>query len=510
MFWRKRNRDRDKTSAKTSEQGEKVMKKSTPPALDAAHRDMAATTARNTASGQSSFAVGSGSASAVREIDSFMEGLMRRNAGEPEFHQAVFEFVETVMPYYLDHKSYRDNRLLERMTEPDRAVMFRVVWADDNGVPHAKKGYRVQFNSALGPYKGGLRFDPSVNLSILKFLGFEQTFKNALTLLPMGGGKGGSNFNPKGRSDAEIMRFCHALMSELYRHIGEVVDVPAGDIGVGAREVGYLFGRYKQLANRYTGVLTGKGLGFGGSEIRKEATGYGAVIFAEEMMNHHNRTIKGKDVVVSGSGNVAMYAVERAMLTGAKVVAVSDSRGFVHVKDGFNPDSFKILQDVKEVRRQSLSAFAEQVPGVTYHAGKSPWTVPCQVGLPCATQNEVDEAMAKEMVKNGIEVLSEGANMPLTAQAIHILKDADVLFGPAKAANAGGVGVSGLEQAQNAMRLVWSREQVEQELIKIMQGIHTQAVEYAPKKNGILDYQTGANVSSFARVADAMLAHGYV
>ncbi len=516
MFWKK-NKGLDKDDGLNIGGADKANKTS---AIEVVQKAMSQKTAQLSAMpsplssdqpAKTSFAAPAASGGAVvREIDNFMNGLMRRNGHETEFHQAVFEFVETVMPFYLDNKLYRQERLLERMTEPDRAIMFRVVWMDDQGVPHANKGYRVQFNSALGPYKGGLRFDPSVNLSILKFLGFEQIFKNALTQLPMGGGKGGADFNPKGRSDGEIMRFCHAMMSELYRHIGEVVDVPAGDIGVGAREVGYLFGKYKQLANRYTGVLTGKGLGFGGSQIRKEATGYGAVIFAEEMMNHHGKSIEGRSVVVSGSGNVALYAVERAMQMGGKVLAVSDSRGFVHVKDGFNEENFTILQDVKEVRRQSLSVFAQEARGVTYHAGKSPWTVPCQVALPCATQNEVDEPMAATMCRNGLEVLSEGANMPLTAQAIHVVKDNGVLFGPAKAANAGGVGVSGLEQAQNAMRLVWTREQVEQELIKIMQGIHSQAVEYAPVVDGVADYQTGANVSSFVRVADAMISHGYV
>ncbi|GAB4520735.1 MAG: NADP-specific glutamate dehydrogenase [Parvularculaceae bacterium] len=445
-----------------------------------------------------------------KEIDSFMEGLVRRNPGEPEFHQAVFEFVETVMPFIIDHKRYHEERLLERMSEPDRAIMFRVVWEDDQGSPRVNRGYRVQFNSALGPYKGGLRFSPTVNLNLFKFLGFEQTFKNALTQLPMGGGKGGSDFNPKGRSDHEVMRFCHAFMSELYRHIGEVVDVPAGDIGVGAREVGFLFGKYKQLVNRYTGVLTGKGLTFGGSEIRKEATGYGVVLFAMDMLEHHGKSLSGKTVTVSGSGNVAIYAVERAMKAGAKVIAVSDSRGFVHLPNGFTPESFAILKDVKEVRRASLSEFADAVSGASYHAGESPWKVACQIALPCATQNEIDDKMAQSMCKNGLELLAEGANMPLTAQAIHVLKKHGVLFGPAKAANAGGVGVSGLEQAQNASRVSWTREQVERELERIMRSIHTQCVQHAPLMNGVADYQTGANVASFMRVADAMLAHGYV
>lgn len=500
MFWRKKS----DVSATTSPLAP----------IEKAQRDMASSLSTSPVSlgTNQSFAVGSGNGpNVVREIDNFMDGLIRRNPHEPEFHQAVFEFAETVMPFYMDHQKYRSARILERMTEPDRVVSFRIVWEDDQGVPHANRGYRVQFNSSMGPYKGGLRFDPSVNASILKFLGFEQTFKNALTRLPMGGGKGGSNFNPKGRSDAEIMRFCHAMMSELFRHIGESVDVPAGDIGVGAREIGFLFGKYKQLANHYTGgVLTGKGLSFGGSEIRKEATGYGVVVFAEDMLNKHGKSMKGKPVAVSGSGNVAIYAVQRAMRMGAKVVTVSDSRGFAHIPDGINDDSFAILQDVKENRRASLSEFAKEARGVTYHAGKSPWSVPCIVGLPCATQNEVDETMATVMVKNGIECLSEGANMPLTAQAIHVLKDAGVIFGPAKAANAGGVGCSGLEQAQNAQRLIWNREQVEQELERIMRSIHEQCVSYAPVKNGVVDYQAGANIASFARVADAMVGYGYI
>lgn len=501
MFWRK-----NKGGAPDKPLVEK------PAPLFKAQQDMSETLARSASQPKASYGVGiAGGGNVVREIDHFMQGVTNRNPHETEFHQAVFEFVETVMPYYLDHRKYTDARILERMTEPDRVVSFRVTWEDDQGVPHANKGYRVQFNSSMGPYKGGLRFDPSVNASILKFLGFEQTFKNALTRLPMGGGKGGSNFNPKGRSDREIMRFCHSMMTELHRHIGESVDVPAGDIGVGAREIGYLFGKYKQLAHFYTGgVITGKGLAYGGSEIRKEATGYGVVVFTEEMLKKHGKTMNGKTVAVSGSGNVAIYAVQRAMRLGAKVVTVSDSRGFAHVPNGFTDESFKVLQDVKENRRESLAVLANEAKGVTYHAGKSPWTVACDVGLPCATQNEIDENMAATMVKNGIMCLSEGANMPLTAQAIHVLKDANVIFGPAKAANAGGVGCSGLEQAQNAQRLSWTREQVEQELEQIMRSIHTQCVEYAPVRNGITDYQTGANVSSFARVADAMLAFGYV
>lgn len=446
------------------------------------------------------------------EVKRFMDGLIRRNPYEYEFHQAVLEFVETVMPFYLSRREYADARLLERMTEPDRIVSFRVVWEDDNGVPHANKGFRVQFNSAMGPYKGGLRFDPDVNISTLKFLGFEQTYKNALTRLPMGGAKGGANFNPKGRSEREIMRFCHALMSELFRHIGDAVDAPAGDIGVGAREIGYLFGKYKQLSNEFTGaVLTGKGLVFGGSEIRKEATGYGVVIFTEAMLKQHGQAINGKTIVVSGCGNVAVYTVERAMQMGAKVVAVSDRNGFVYVPDGFNPELLRLLRMLKEERRSPLSEFAEKSgKGVEYFPGRSPWSLPCQIAIPCATQNEIDADTAKSLVKSGLICLVEGANMPLDIDAVHVLKAANVIYGPAKAANAGGVGVSGLEQAQNAMRLSWSRQKVEQELEAIMQGIHRQCVEYAPVRQGVLDYQTGANVASFHRVAEAMIGYGYL
>ncbi len=497
MFWRKKDRPSLSGTA--------------PEPLFKAQRDIGAQLAsRAAAEPKASFAT-AGSRNAVRDIDDFMASVIARNPHEPEFHQAVFEFVETVMPFYMDSRKYRDANILERMTEPERAIVFRVVWEDDHGVPQVNKAYRVQFNSSMGPYKGGLRFDPSVNLSILKFLGFEQTFKNALTRLPMGGGKGGANFNPKGRSDGEIMRFCHSMMTELFRHIGEDVDVPAGDIGVGAREIGFLFGKYKQLSHRYTGgVITGKGLSYGGSEIRKEATGYGVVVFTEEMLKKHGKSMAGKTVIVSGSGNVAIYAVQRAMQLGAKVVTVSDSRGFAHVPAGFNEDSFRVLQDVKENRRESLAAFASEARGATYHAGKSPWSLACHVGLPCATQNEIDETMAAAMVKHGLECLAEGANMPLTAQAVHVLKDAGVIFGPAKAANAGGVGCSGLEQAQNAMRLSWPRAQVEEELERIMRSIHAQCVQYAPVHNGIVDYQAGANIASFARVADSMVSFGYL
>lgn len=496
MFWNKK--------------GKASLADAAPSPLFKAQRDMSEQLAGRAAEPKPFFA-GSGSRNVVRDIDGFMDSVIARNPHETEFHQAVFEFVETVMPFYLDSRKYRDANILERMTEPERAIVFRVVWEDDHGVPQVNKAYRVQFNSSMGPYKGGLRFDPSVNLSILKFLGFEQTFKNALTRLPMGGGKGGANFNPKGRSDGEVMRFCHSMMTELYRHIGEDVDVPAGDIGVGAREIGFLFGKYKQLSHRYTGgVITGKGLSYGGSEIRKEATGYGVVVFTEEMLKKHGKSMAGKNVIVSGSGNVAIYAVQRAMQLGAKVVTVSDSRGFAHVPNGFDEQSFRILQDVKENRRESLSVLANEARGVTYHAGKSPWTVSGHVGLPCATQNEIDETMAAMLVKNGVECLAEGANMPLTAQAVHVLKNAGVIFGPAKAANAGGVGCSGLEQAQNAMRLSWSREQVEEELERIMRSIHAQCVQYAPVKNGIVDYQAGANIASFARVADSMVSFGYL
>ncbi len=443
------------------------------------------------------------------EIDHFMTGLIKRNPHEEEFHQAVREVVQSLMPYVLDHQKYRDAQILERMTEPDRIVIFRVSWQDDKGQVRANRAWRVQFNNSIGPYKGGLRFHHSVNQSILKFLGFEQVFKNSLTGLPMGGAKGGSNFNPKGKSDTEVMRFCQSLMVELHRHIGEDTDVPAGDIGVGGREISFLFGQYKRLANRYAGILTGKGLSFGGSLVRTEATGYGCVYFCDNMLKHAGDSIEGKTVSVSGSGNVAIYAAEKAMEKGATVVTLSDSSGFIHVKDGLNPEMLEFVKELKEVRRGRIQEVADEYKGVTFQEGTRPWSVPVDIALPCATQNEINIEEAKTLISNGVKVVSEGANMPTELNAVHAFLDAQVLFGPAKAANAGGVAVSGLEQSQNALRLSWSHEEVDSRLKEIMQDIHAKCVEHG--ENGkTVNYVKGANLGGFIKVADAMLAYGVV
>ncbi len=443
------------------------------------------------------------------EIDHFMTGLIKRNPHEEEFHQAVREVVQSLMPYVLDHPKYRDAQILERMTEPDRIVIFRVSWQDDKGQVRANRAWRVQFNNSIGPYKGGLRFHHSVNQSILKFLGFEQVFKNSLTGLPMGGAKGGSNFNPKGKSDTEVMRFCQSLMVELHRHIGEDTDVPAGDIGVGGREISFLFGQYKRLANRYAGILTGKGLSFGGSLVRTEATGYGCVYFCDNMLKHAGDSIEGKTVSVSGSGNVAIYAAEKAMEKGATVVTLSDSSGFIHVKDGLNPEMLEFVKELKEVRRGRIQEVADEYKGVTFQEGTRPWSVPVDIALPCATQNEINIEEAKTLISNGVKVVSEGANMPTELNAVHAFLDAQVLFGPAKAANAGGVAVSGLEQSQNALRLSWSHEEVDSRLKEIMQDIHAKCVEHG--ENGkTVNYVKGANLGGFIKVADAMLAYGVV
>lgn len=443
------------------------------------------------------------------DIDCFMKGLERRNPAEPNFHQAVHEVVESVMPLILDNKKYQDAAILERMTEPDRIITFRVTWMDDEGNTRANRAWRVQFNNSIGPYKGGLRFHKNVDLDTLKFLGFEQTFKNSLTGLPMGGAKGGSNFNPKGKSDAEVMRFCHAMMIELQRHIGEDTDVPAGDIGVGARELGYLFGQYKRLNNRFAGVMTGKGLSFGGSAGRKEATGYGAVYFYKEMLEHLGDSPEGKTALISGSGNVALYAIEKLNTLGAKVVTVSDSSGFIHDKDGISPEKLEWLKDLKEVRRGRISEYAEHF-GCDYHEGQRPWAVPADAAFPCATQNEIDASDAANLVKNGVKAVVEGANMPTTADAVAILQKDSVLFAPAKAANAGGVAVSGLEQSQNALRIAWSAEEVEEKLKNIMASIHTQCLEQAPDPSGTPNYLAGSNRAGFIKVADAMLAYGAI
>ncbi len=443
---------------------------------------------------------------AKREVARFMDGLVRRNPGMPEFHQAVHEVVETLMPYTLEHPRYRTEKILERMTEPDRIVIFRVVWEDDKGDIHINRAWRVQFNNSIGPYKGGLRFHPSVTLSVLKFLGFEQVFKNSLTGLPMGGGKGGANFNPKGRSDREVMRFCHAMMTELYRHIGDNVDVPAGDIGVGSREIAYLFGKYKRINNRFTGVITGKGLSFGGSLIRTEATGYGCVYFVQNMLATRGDGLAGKTCTVSGSGNVAIYAVEKLTELGAKVVTMSDSSGMIYDRDGIDAEKLAWIKNLKEVRRGRLHEYADKF-GCEYREGKRPWNVPCQIAMPCATENELDESDALTLIGNGVQAVAEGANMPSTLEAVHRFLEAGVLFGPAKAANAGGVAVSGLEQSQNALRLSWNREEVDSRLQGIMREIHGKCVKHG--KNGdTLNYVKGANLAGFIKVAEAMLAYG--
>ncbi len=444
-----------------------------------------------------------------KKVDKFMRGLKRRNPGEPEFHQAVVEVLETLTPFLDDHQKYRDGYILERMTEPDRIVSFRVTWQDDRGRIHADRAWRVQFNNSIGPYKGGLRFHPSVNQGVLKFLGFEQTFKNSLTGLPMGGAKGGANFNPKRRSDREVMRFCESLMIELHRHIGDDIDVPAGDIGVGARELGFMFGTYKRLANRFTGILTGKGLSFGGSHVRKEATGYGCVYFMEHMLNHIDDSVEGKTCIVSGSGNVALYAMQKLLNLGAKVVAASDSGGTIYDQDGIDRDKLEWLKDLKEKRRGRVSEYAEKF-GCEYREGATPWSIPCDLAFPCATQNELDEEDAEELVKNGLVALAEGANMPSTHSAIRVFRRERILFGPGKAANAGGVAVSGLEQSQNALRLSWSAGEVEARLQGIVKEIHERCIEYGNHSDGHVDYLKGANIGGFVKVADAMLAYGVV
>ena len=449
-----------------------------------------------------------------KDVDCFMSGLIKRNPGQPEFHQAVKEFVSTVMPFVLDNPVYLKHQIMERMTEPDRTVSFRVTWRDDEGNIRVNRAWRVQFNNSIGPYKGGLRFHPTVTESVLKFLGFEQTFKNSLTGLPMGGGKGGSNFNPKGKSDNEVMSFCQSMMTELFRHIGPDKDVPAGDIGVGAREVSYLFGQYKRLQNEFHGVLTGKGISFGGSLIRTEATGYGCVYFCDEMFKHRGDSMKDKSVAISGSGNVATYAAEKATQLGAKVLTLSDSSGFIHDSEGISPEKLEFVKELKGVRRGRISEYADKFSSGEFHEGKRPWGVKCDVALPCATQNEVSLEDAKSLTDNGVQAVCEGANMPTELDAMNHLMQSGVLFGPAKAANAGGVAVSGLEQSQNALRLSWSREEVNEKLLNIMKGIHSKCVEHGSDlgklPNDNVDYVTGANIAGFIKVADAMVAFGAV
>ncbi len=443
------------------------------------------------------------------EMERFMHGLIKRNPGETEFHQAVNEVAESLMPFVLEHREYYDANILERMTEPDRIIIFRVTWEDDRGQIRANRAWRVQFNNSIGPYKGGLRFHPDVTLSVLKFLGFEQVFKNSLTGLPMGGAKGGANFNPKGKSDREVMRFCQSLMIELHRHIGEDTDVPAGDIGVGAREISYLFGQYKRMENRFTGILTGKGLAFGGSLVRTEATGYGAVYFMDNMLAERGDSVEGKTCVVSGSGNVALYCIEKLVQRTAKVVTASDSSGFIYDRDGIHGEKLAWLRELKEVRRGRISEYADKF-GAEFHPDRRPWSVPCELAFPCATQNELDASDADVLIKNGLIGIVEGANMPSTLDAVHCFLNARVLFGPAKAANAGGVAVSGLEQSQNALRISWSHEEVDSRLQQIMRSIHTQCVTYGHQPDGFINYVNGANIAGFVKVADAMLAYGVV
>lgn len=444
------------------------------------------------------------------DLPTFMQGVTKRNPGQTEFIQAVQEVAEDIFDFIEDKERYHTEQILRRIAEPDRVISFRVCWQDDSGHVRVQRGWRVQNNNAIGPYKGGIRFHPSVTESVLKFLAFEQTFKNALTGLPMGGAKGGSNFNPKGKSDHEVMRFCQSFMTELYRHVGADVDVPAGDIGVGAREIGYMFGQYKRITNQFTGVLTGKGLEYGGSLIRTEATGYGAVYFLVNMLKTKDDDLVGKTVVISGSGNVATHAAEKAVMLGGKVVTLSDSAGFIHDPDGFTQEKIDWVKQLKNVRRGRISEYAEQFTGATYHEGKRPWGVTCDVALPCATQNELLGDDARELLKNGCMAVSEGANMPTNLEGVHIFKDAKILFAPGKAANAGGVAVSGLEMSQNSGRISWKVEQLQQLLVDIMEGIHSRCVEYGQTRDGYCDYVKGANIAGFKKVADAMLAFGVV
>lgn len=444
------------------------------------------------------------------KIKKFMEEVKVRNGHEPEFIQAVQEVAETVIPYIARKKIYSGKNILLRMVEPERLVSFRVSWVDDKGEIHVNRGYRIQMNSAIGPYKGGLRFHPSVNASILKFLAFEQVFKNSLTTLPMGGGKGGSDFDPKGKSDDEVMRFCHAFMTELSRHIGPNTDVPAGDIGVGAREIGFLFGMYKKIRNEFTGVLTGKGLSWGGSKIRPEATGYGTVYFAQSMLKTRGEDFKGKTVVISGSGNVAQYAAEKVIQLGGKVVSLSDSGGYIHDDEGIDKKKLAFVMDLKNNKRGRISEYAKKYRSGKFVRGKTPWDVKCDIALPCATQNELDGKSAKHLIKNKCMCIAEGANMPSTPEAIHEFQKAKILFAPGKASNAGGVATSGLEMSQNSLRISWTREEVDERLKDIMEDIHDSCIEYGVEKGGYCNYVKGANIAGFVKVADAMLAQGVI
>jgi glutamate dehydrogenase (NADP+) len=444
------------------------------------------------------------------EIESFMDRVRAKNSHEPEFLQAVQEVAETVIPFIEENPKYKTAKILDRIVEPERTIIFRVPWLDDNGNIQVNRGYRVEFNSAIGPYKGGLRFHPSVNLSILKFLGFEQIFKNSLTTLPMGGGKGGSDFDPKGKSDNEVMKFCQSFMTELSRHIGADTDVPAGDIGVGGREIGYMFGQYKRIRNEFTGVLTGKARNWGGSLIRPEATGYGTVYFAKEMLATKGDSFNGKTVAVSGSGNVAQYACEKATQLGAKVVTLSDSEGYIYDVDGIDAGKLAFVMELKNVKRGRISEYTKQYPNATFVAGKRPWEVKVDIALPCATQNELNGEEAKLLISNGVICVAEGANMPSTPEAISEFNNARVLFSPGKASNAGGVATSGLEMSQNSLRLSWSSEEVDQRLHGIMVSIHEACVKYGKDANGHVDYVKGANVAGFVKVADSMIDQGLV
>ena len=444
-----------------------------------------------------------------KKLNSFLREIEKRNSHEPEFMQAVKEVAEDLIPYIIKQEIYHGKNILMRMCEPERVLMFRVNWVDDNGEIRVNRGYRIEMNSAIGPYKGGLRFHPSVNLSILKFLAFEQVFKNSLNTLPMGGGKGGSDFDPKNKSDSEVMRFCQSFMTELFRHIGPNTDIPAGDIGVGGREIGYMFGQYKRLKNEFTGVLTGKGVSWGGSLIRPEATGYGTVYFAEDMLNYEGNSLKGKTVTISGAGNVAQYAAEKCLHLGAKVLTMSDSNGFIFDKDGINEDKLKHIMFLKNVKRSRISEYLKKYPNASYVKDKKPWSIKCDVALPCATQNELDHLDAKNLISNGCYCVAEGANMPCTIKAISEFKQNKILYAPGKASNAGGVAVSGLEMAQNSLRYSWSRVEVDEKLKQIMINIHRSCLEFGKEKDYI-NYGKGANISSFIKVADAMLAQGVV
>jgi glutamate dehydrogenase (NADP+) len=445
-----------------------------------------------------------------QSVTAFLGEVAKRNANEPEFMQAVREVAETVIPFIEANPKYQGKMLLERMVEPERVIMFRIAWIDDKGATQVNRGFRIQMNSAIGPYKGGIRFHPSVNLSILKFLAFEQVFKNSLTTLPMGGGKGGADFDPKGKSDVEIMRFCQAFMTELSKHIGADTDVPAGDIGVGGREVGYMFGQYKRLRNEFTGVLTGKGISFGGSLIRPEATGYGDVYFADSMLKTKGKSFAGQTVVVSGSGNVAQYAAEKATQLGGKVVTMSDSSGYIYDEAGIDAEKLAYVMEIKNVNYGRISDYVKKYPSAKFVEGKRPWEVKCDIALPCATQNELNEEEAKTLVANGCFCVAEGANMPTTPEAVIVFQNAKILFAPGKASNAGGVATSGLEMSQNSLRLSWSSEEVDERLKGIMKNIHEACVKYGSDANGYVDYVKGANIAGFVKVADAMLGQGVV